>query len=107
MTLSWFSSHSNGANESFLDVGTAPAGRGSVSLPELGTFLGGVGPVVGADGTVFIGNEQGKVFAIRADGVPAWNRDTGNMGRIAASPIVTANGLVFVVTTRTLQRDHR
>lgn len=104
--LSWSRAHSNGPNDGSLPVTTAPAGRGSVSIPEIGTFATGVTPVVASDGTFYIGNREGRVFAFRADGTPAWSRDTGNTGSITASPVIMANGDVIVVTGRTV-RDHR
>jgi hypothetical protein len=107
MTLSWFTSHSDSGNEGFLDVGTAPAGGGWVGAPDLGMIGGGVGPVCGADGTVFIGNSDGRMFALHADGTLAWSRDTAGLGTMAASPVVTADGSVFAVTTRRITRDHR
>ncbi len=105
--LSWSRAHATAGNEGFIDVKTAPAGRGSVSVPEIGKFAGSVCPVTAPDGTVFIGNAGGKVFGFRADGMLLWSRDTGNTGAIAASPVVTSDGNVFVVTTRVLTRDHR
>src|SRR5262249_7956934 len=105
--LSWSRAHATAGNEALIPISTAPAGRGSVSIPEIGTFAGGVGPVTAADGTVFIGNTDGKVFAFRADGTLLWSRDTGNTGAILGSPVVTSDGNVFVVTTRVLTRDHR
>jgi hypothetical protein len=105
--LSWSRAHATAGNEGLIDLSTTPAGRGSVSIPEIGTFAPSVCPVTAPDGTVFIGNADGKVFGFRADGTLLWSRDTGNTGTIAASPAVTSDGGVFVVTTRILRRDHR
>jgi len=38
--------------------------------------------VTAPDGTVFIGNTDGKVYGFRADGTLLWSRDTGNTGAI-------------------------
>ena len=38
-----------------------------MSVPDLGTFATGAGPVIAADGTVYIGNEQGRLHALRAE----------------------------------------
>ena len=54
---------------------TAPAGKGSVSVPGLGYFYPGAGPVIAPDGTVYLGTRQGKLIALHADGKPFWSRD--------------------------------
>lgn len=107
---SWDRAHANGANHGFFDVETRPAGSGSVSIPNIGTIAPGAGPVIGPDGTVYIGNEQGRLHAFRPNGSPAWHRDLAPGQAIKASPVVTANGSIFVIAVaRTGSRttDHR
>jgi hypothetical protein len=107
---SWDRARANGGNHGFFDVETRPAGSGSVSVPNLGTFAPGAGPVIAADGTVYIGNEQGRLHALRADGSPFWHRDLPAGQAIKASPVVTADGSIFVITvafTGSLTTDHR
>jgi hypothetical protein len=104
--ISWFRAHADGSNDGFLDVSTAPAGQGSLSIPQIGTFAPGTGPVIGTDGTVYIGNEQGKVFAFHANGTPAWSRQLPHGHAVKASPVVSSDGSIFVVSG-TVVRDHR
>lgn len=107
---SWDRAHADGVNDGFIDVATAPAGAGSLSIPQIGTFAPGAGPVTGADGTVYIGNEQGTLFAFHADGSPAWHRDLPTGQAIKASPVVAADGSIFVVSVArvgSLTTDHR
>ena len=104
--ISWERAHANAMNDGFLDVSTAPAGRGSLSIPNIGRFANGVGPVAGTDGTVYIGNMAGKVFAFRANGTPAWSRELPHGHVISAAPVVTSDGSVFVVSGTTVH-DHR
>src|SRR5262245_2067259 len=70
---SWPFPHSNGANTGSVAVTTAPAAAGSISVPNIGTFAPGAGPVVASDGTLYIGNEQGRLMAFRENGAPIWN----------------------------------
>jgi hypothetical protein len=104
--MSWSRAHADGSNDGFLDVSTAPAGRGSLSIPHIGTFAPGTGPVIGTDGTVYIGNEQGKVFAFHANGTPAWSRELPHGHAVKASPVVSSDGSIFVVSG-TVVREHR
>jgi outer membrane protein assembly factor BamB len=104
--ISWYRAHSSGSNDGYLDViTTAPAANRYVSVRDIGTFAEGAGPVIGTDGTVYIGNEQGKVFAFQADGTLAWSREVGT-GQIKASPVVTSDGSIYVITSLTI-REHR
>jgi hypothetical protein len=82
----------------FVDVATARAGSGSLSLPDLGTFAPGTGPAVAAEGTVCLGAMEGKVFALNADGTPQWQAQLPLGQRIIASPAITRDGhYVYVV----------
>jgi len=93
----WERPHSDGANSGFADVTTKAAASGSVSIPNIGSFAPGVGPVVAPDGTVYIGNDQGKLWAFHADGSPYWSRDIGEGQSIVASPAVGSDGMVYVI----------
>lgn len=94
----WLRPHADSANTGFVDVVTAPAGKASQVINGLGTFAPGVGPVVGADGTVYIGTEQGTFYAFHADGSPAWKQSV--TGSIRASSAVGADGSVYVVVQK-------
>ena len=95
------------SNTGFLDVVTKPAGRGSQSVPDLGTFAPLAGPTVGQDGTVFLGTLQGKVIALHADGSVYWSRLLEPNARITSSPVVGSDGSVYVVGDLGIVRDHR
>jgi outer membrane protein assembly factor BamB len=84
----WERAHADGANSGFAGVATAPAGRGSVSVPGLGTFAPGAGPVIAPDGTVYLGNEQGKLMSFKPDGTRGWSRDIAPGQSIVASPVI-------------------
>jgi hypothetical protein len=46
----WERFHGDAANRGFADVDTRPAAGGSLSVPGLGTFTLGSGPVIAPDG---------------------------------------------------------
>ena len=56
----------------------------------------GAGPVVGPDGTVYVGTTDGWLLAFDPDGELRWKRDTPHRG-IGASPVVGGDGSVYVV----------
>jgi hypothetical protein len=102
----WERFHADGANRGFVDVATKPAGSGSRSVPNLGTFAPGAGPVIAPDGTVYLGTMEGKLIALHADGSPFWSRDIHPGEAIFASHVVGADGSIYVIGTKTV-RDHR
>ncbi len=60
-------------------------------------FAPGVAPVFGPDGTVYLGDEQGVLFALHADGSIAWKQQLGPGQSIQASPVVDTDGSIYVV----------
>jgi hypothetical protein len=104
--VAWERAHSVGSNTGYADVTTVPAKKAPVTVPNLGTFAPGAGPVIAPDGTVYLGNQQGKLIALHADGSPYWSRDIQPAYAITASPLVGPNGYVYVIGT-TKYTDHR
>jgi hypothetical protein len=103
----WERPHGDGANLNFENVATAKAGSlGSKTVSGLGTFAPGAGPVIAADGTVYLGNKEGEVIALRADGTPYWRRKISGGQHIVASPVIGADGTVYVLGT-SHATDHR
>ncbi|HNB27523.1 MAG TPA: hypothetical protein PLR41_11220, partial [Alphaproteobacteria bacterium] len=92
---SWSQPHGNSTNAGFFDAATLPATAPLKVVSGIGTFAPGAGPVIAADGTVYLGNEQGKVMAFRPDGTPWWSRDVP--GSIVASPVLDSEGNVYVI----------
>ncbi len=73
----------------------------------MGSFASGVGPVIGPDGTVYLGNEQGVLWALHSDGSPYWHRALDRPGEsIKAPPVVDTDGAVYVISTYEYT-DHR
>lgn len=104
----WERFHGDAANRGFANVDTKPAGAGSVSVPGLGAFAQGAGPVIAPDGTVYLGTKDGKLIALKSDGKPFWSRDITKGESIVASPAVGADGSIYVIGTKsTTIRDHR
>ena len=70
-------------------------------------FAPGAGPVIGTDGTAYVGNFHGELRAIRSDGSQAWKRTLLRGQSIIASPVIGADGSIYVVGTAwPLIRDH-
>lgn len=105
--MAWEHPHGDSANNSFADVMTAPAGSGSLSVPGLGTFASGSGPVIAPDGTVYLGTSEGRLIALRADGSELWARELPALQGIVSSPAVGGDGSIYVVAMSMPVRDHR
>jgi hypothetical protein len=97
----WEFAHGNRDNTGFTNVATAPAAGGSISVPGLGSFFPGVGPVVAPDGTVYVGTRRGKLIALRADGKPFWSREIPSGELIVASPAISSDGSIYVIGVKT------
>jgi outer membrane protein assembly factor BamB len=101
----WQHAHANSGNTGFTMVDTAPA-RWALTQP-LGPIASGANPVIGPDGTVYVGNLDGELRAFRPDGTPYWTRRINRLhGRILASPVIGADGSIYVVST-IHYTDHR
>jgi outer membrane protein assembly factor BamB len=75
IAYSWDKQHGSSTNAGFFDAATLPAKAPLKVIQNIGTFAPNANPVIGPDGTVYIGNEQGKLMAFHADGTPWWSRD--------------------------------
>ena len=51
-------------------------------------------PAIDADGTLYVGSGDGKLYALRADGTEKWTFATG--GPVDSSPAIDADGTVYV-----------
>jgi PQQ-like domain len=94
--MTWAHVYGNAANTSFADVATQPAVRDEWRASDLGRFAPGSGPVIGPDGTVYVGNTDGVLHAITPAGKLQWKRDTPQQ-RIGASPVVGLDGSIYVI----------
>lgn len=93
---SWPEFHGDGANHGALFVATnfAIAPKWSV---EVGPVMHS-SPVVGGDGTVYVGNVDGQLFAIDRLGFVRWAVNFREP--IDSTPAASAGGLIYVITTR-------
>ena len=105
--VAWEHPHGDSANRSFADVVTAPAGAGSLSVPGLGSFAPGSGPVIAPDGTVYLGTSEGRLIALRANGSELWAAQLPALQGIVSSPVVGGDGSTYVVGLTLPVRDHR
>jgi hypothetical protein len=104
---SWDHAHGDAANSGFADVATDAARQPIVTKQGMGSFASGVGPVIASDGTVYLGSEQGVVWALHPDGSPYWHRALDRPGEsIKAPPVVDTDGAVYVISTYEYT-DHR
>lgn len=63
--MTWAHAYGNATNTGFANVATQSALRDERRLSGLGRFLSGARPVIGPDGTVYLGNADGCCVPIR------------------------------------------
>ena len=51
-------------------------------------------PAIGQDGTIYVGTESHKLYAINPDGTEKWSFQTG--GNVSSSPAIGQNGTIYV-----------
>jgi outer membrane protein assembly factor BamB len=104
--------HSDGPNQGFVTIRTEEAIQ-----PKWRVEIGPVAyasPVIGADGTIYIGTLKGDLVAVNPDGSLKWRRTlsaTPNRhyaGAVTGSAAVGSDGNIYVVSTINENiRDHR
>jgi outer membrane protein assembly factor BamB len=93
----WAQFHADGANQGSIGVTSMVAVEPRWSL-DVGPVLYS-SPVIGGDGTIYVGTVSGDLVAVRPDGTVRWRRAFPNTP-ILASPAVGADGSVYVVTNQ-------
>jgi len=51
-------------------------------------------PAIGADGTIYSGCDNGKVYALNPDGSLKWSYQTE--GKVSSSPAIGADGIIYI-----------
>jgi len=102
---SWERPHSNSTNSGLFDAPTIPATTPLKVVQNIGTFAPGAGPVIGPDGTLYLGNEQGTVMTFHPDGTPGWTYQIPGQS-IVASPVLDSSGSLYVIGIKRFT-DHR
>lgn len=102
----WPVAHGNPARTSTQNVVTAPAKAPLRVVDDLGTFADGIGPIVSKEGNVFLGTQEGKVIALRADGARWWEHQLESGWVVRSTPAVNSRGELFVLASRVMT-DHR
>ncbi|WP_374371505.1 hypothetical protein [Dongia sp.] len=100
----WESAHGDGPNRGFADVVTAPAAA-PANVGNIGTFAPGSGPVTDANGTLYLGNQQGQLMSFQPNGTRNWTASIGGGQTILAAPVIDGEGSIYVVGTRTVRND--
>jgi hypothetical protein len=102
----WDQAHGDSANTGFIDISTNPADLPVRKLTGLGKVAPGAGPVIGADGTVYLATLDGKLRAFTPDGDLKWAVSTPSRFTFQASPAIGRDGTIYVIGGR-VARDHR
>ncbi|MFQ6129866.1 MAG: PQQ-binding-like beta-propeller repeat protein [Candidatus Hadarchaeaceae archaeon] len=61
-----------------------------------GGWMGAPSPAVGADGTIYMGSDDNRLYALNPDGMLKWFYQTD--GVIRSSPAIGANGTIYVTS---------
>jgi outer membrane protein assembly factor BamB len=103
----WHQYQANAASQGFAPLSTIPANSSKWQI-EVGR-VAFASPVIGLDGTIYIGNLQGELLAINPNGSLKWRRQLDMRGSfISGSAAIDANGNIYFITTfRAKVRDHR
>ena len=51
-------------------------------------------PAIGVDGTIYVGSDDGKLYAINSNGTQKWAFTTGTM--VESSPAIDTDGIIYV-----------
>jgi len=82
------------SNEAVLNVDTSIRVPGTLRW----SFLTGgsvySSPAIGADGTIYVGSIDKKVYALEANGTKRWEFETG--GAVYSSPAIGADGTIYI-----------
>lgn len=98
LAATWSHARGNAAGTGFANVTTQAATRPERTVPEIGTYAPGSGPVIGPDGTVYLGSLQGVLRAFRPDGTLLWSRQLlRTREKILSSPVIDTDGSIYVV----------
>lgn len=103
----WNQFQANASNQGYIALSTGP-----ITAFKWKTEVGPVSfgsPVIGNDGTIYIGNLFAELVAVAPNGTIRWKRALDQRGSsIPGSPAIDANGNIYVVTTfQAKVRDHR
>jgi len=60
---------------------------------------GDLSPSIGPDGTVYVGCDDGNLYAIGPDGTEKWRFDTGENSSVDSSAVIGDDGTVYVIST--------
>lgn len=102
---SWDELRGNDLNNGFIPVQTAPAEK-PIWTKDVGP-INGTSPVVGSDGTIYVGNAMGALLAINPNGNTRWRKELAR-GWKCSTPSVSSNGNIYVACNfRGYVIDHR
>ena len=63
---------------------------------DIGGNGGNISPAISTDGTIYVGNHEGKcIVAVNPDGTEKWRKEICNL-RVVSSPIIAEDGTVYI-----------
>ncbi len=95
---SWSQFHADNKSQGYIGVHSTYALQPKWTVP-IGPVVYS-SPVLGNDGTIYIGNANGKLIAVSPGGIIKWNITLSSGSTIIASPATGSDGNIYVISTK-------
>ena len=95
--FAWTSAYGDATNTGYADATTVVATKPAAVVHFTDSVGVSSGPVIGPEGNVYFGTQQGRLMALHSDGSTAWTRQLAPNYAVKAAPTVSVDGSIYVV----------